>query len=154
MTGGWCLLRIQPMLARTLEHGFCLSQSLEEETSSQWRLVLELAECHFQVFYQLKHVLNLLNFKQVKKEIPSFVEIVSRSCGLCPSLGKTVCCIEACCCCLVTEQCPLFPSPTDCSLLVSFVHGIFQERRRHKRHGINPWVGKIPWSRKHMWFSH
>ena len=128
------------VLARTPEHGFCLPQSLEVETSSQWRLVLELAECHFQIFYWLKHAWSLLNFKQVKKETPFFVERVSRSCGLCPSLENTVCRIEACCCCcLVTERCLLFFNPTDCNLRGSSVHGILQAR-------ILQWVA-IPFSR-------
>ena len=71
-------------------------------------------------------------------------------------------------------SCVWLSEPMDCSLPGSSIHGILQARvlewgaiafsmnptkasvykesvcqcRRHKRCGFNPWVGKIPWSRK------
>lgn len=79
MTGRWCLLRAQPgLLAGAPRHGFSLSLRLEGETSSQLRLLPELAQCHFYLFHCLKHMWNLLNFGGAKKAIPSFVGQVSR----------------------------------------------------------------------------
>ena len=58
----------------------------------------------------------------------------------------------------VAQSCPTLSDPMDCSLPGSSVHGIFQARvlewvaiafsRRHKRRRFDPWVKKIPWSRK------
>ena len=71
----------------------------------------------------------------------------------------------------VAQSCPTPSDPMDCSPPGSSIHGIFQARvlewgaiafsaggasgkeltcqcRRHKRHGFNPCIGKIPWRRK------
>ena len=54
----------------------------------------------------------------------------------------------------VAQSCLTFSNPMECSLPGSSIHGIFQAgvlewvaiafSRRHKRHGFDPWVGKIP----------
>ena len=71
----------------------------------------------------------------------------------------------------VAHSCLTLSNPMDCSPPGSSAHGIFQARvlelgaiafsaggasgkeltcqcRRHKRHGFNPCIGKIPWRRK------